>query len=148
MPNKSDSRTWVVVADTCQAKIYSVVKFPKIEEIAILEHPEGRLSNQEISGVKPGSSAQRGGGVRYSYEPELEPKQVEADKFAHYLSNLLTTEVEKGKFNRLYIFAGPTFLGLIRQHLSPQVRKTIIAELNKELTNSDLSAIEKHLEAL
>lgn len=146
MPN--NTRTWVVVADSCQAKIFRVVKFPKIEEIAIIEHPEGRLNNQELSSSKPGRSHTRGGGIRYSYEPELDPKQIEADKFALHLNNLLTLEESKGEFNRLYVFAGPEFLGRLRHHMNTQVRKTIVGELNKELTNGSLEDIEKHLENL
>lgn len=148
MPNKSNSRTWVVVADTCQAKIYRVVKFPEIEEIASIEHPEGRLQAQELSTSKPGRGVQRGGGIRYSYEPEMDPKQIEAEKFAIHLTNLLALEVGKGEFNRLYIFAGPAFLGRLRNHMNPQVRKTIIAELNKELTNGTSEDIESHLKEL
>lgn len=137
--------TWVVVADACQARIYQVTKFPKIQEVACYEHPESRLHNQELAGSKPGRGFQRGGGVRYSYQSELEPKQVEADKFALELAHMLSKCKSERGFDRLYIIAGPTFLGMLRRHLDPQVRKSIVAELSKELCYNNITDIEQHL---
>lgn len=145
MQNKQHPHTWVVVADTCQAKIYRLVKFPKIEKVFYLEHPESRLHNQDLISSKPGHSSQRGSYTGRSYESEKEPKQLEAAKFAVHLAHFLADAEKKGEFNRLYIIAGPTFLGLLRQHISPALQKMIVAEIGKDLTSSDIANIEHHL---
>lgn len=137
--------TLVVVADSCHARIYRLVKFPKIEEIFHFEHPESRLRNQDLVSAKPGRSFQRSGSVQYSYQPETEPKQLEALKFARQLADFLSSAEKKGEFNRLYVIAEPSFLGLLRQHISHEVQKTIVAEVAKELTSCDVAAIESHL---
>lgn len=137
--------TWVVVADKCKARIYRLVKFPKIEEIFFLEHPESRLRNQDLVTTKQGSSLQRGGTTRYGYQQKTEPRQLEAEKFATFLTNYLTTAERKGEFNRLYLLAEPSFLGLLRKHMSPEIQKTIVAQLAKDVTSSDLATIENLL---
>jgi protein required for attachment to host cells len=137
--------TWVVVADAAQAKIYQVCKFPKLKEVACYQHPESRLHNQELATSKPGRGFQRGGITRYSYQSEMEPKQLEADKFAAELAATLAKCKEDHDYERLYIMAGPAFLGMLRRHLDPQVRKSIVGELNKELCYNDISDIEHHL---
>lgn len=139
------SKTWVIVADASCAKIYSIHKFPKMEEILKFEHPESRLSNRELTRSQPGRGFQRGGGVRYSYEGEFEPKQIESDKFAADLAEMLDNHRVSRDFGRLYLIAGPSFLGLLRKHLHPEVRKLIVAELDKELTSCSISDIEKHI---
>ncbi len=147
MPHKQNS-TWVVVADNCQAKIYRLVKFPKIEEISHLEHPESRLHNQDLVSSKPGRGFQSRGSGRYSYQSEVEPKELEAIKFATDVAHFLEQAEKKGDFHRLYILAEPSFLGVLRQHLSQQIKKTIVGELAIELVTCDVAAIEKHLAQL
>lgn len=142
------NQIWVVVADRTQAKIYRMTKFPKLEEIAYLEHPESRLHNQDLVSSKPGRGFQSVGNSRSAYQQETEPKQVEAIKFATEVTQYLYTAVNKGEFDKLYLFAEPSFLGLLRQHLHPQVQKHVTAEVPKELTTCNLEAIEHHLAAL
>lgn len=138
--------TWIVVADNSKAKIFRLVKFPnKIEEIAFLEHPESRLHNQDLISSKPGRNFQSGGTTRHAYQPETEPKAVEAHKFAREVSNFLTVAERNSEFNRIYLFAEPSFLGLLRQLISPDIQKLIAAEIPKELTSCDNSTIEQHL---
>ncbi len=144
----NQTSTWVVVADACHAKIYRMTKFPKIEDVCAFEHPESRMHNKALVGVKPGRGFQRGGGIRYSYQSELEPKQIETNKFAIYLAEFLNKSRENGEFRRLYLIAGPTFLGLLRKHLNPQLRRMVVHEVNKELTSFDGNVIEHYLEAI
>lgn len=148
MPNQNHPATWVVVADNCQARIYRVVKFPKIEEIAFHEHPESRLRNQDLISTRPGHGSQSTGSGAYSYQSENEPRHLEASKFATDLVSVLSTALKNNEFNRLYVIAAPSFLGLLRQHISPEVQKTIVAEGAKEFSNSDLARVEHYLTEL
>lgn len=145
---KNHAVIWVVVADKCQAKIFRVAKFPKLEEITHLDHPEGRLHNQELVSSKPGREFQRFGTARSAYQQATEPTQQEAIKFAIEISNLLYTASNNGEFQRLYLIANPTFLGLLRQHIHPEIKKHIIAEIPKDLISSNTEAIERHLSEL
>lgn len=140
--------TWVVVADKCQANIYHMLKYPKLEKINRLEHLESGLHNQDLISSKPGHNGQRAGVAGYSYQPETEPKQLEASKFATELAHYLSTAEQKGEFHRLYIFADPSFLGFLRPHISKGTQKTIVAEVPKELTSHDITSIEKHISSL
>ncbi len=98
MPNKNHPLTWIVVADNCQAKVYRLLKFPKIEEISFLEHPESRLHNQDLISTKPGRGFQSGGSTRHAYQQETDPKHMEAVRFAVHLANFLSTAKQKGEF--------------------------------------------------
>jgi protein required for attachment to host cells len=144
--NNNNPHIWVVVADRAQAKIFKVVKFPKLEEIHHMEHPESKLHNQDLISSKPGRAFQSGGVTRHAYQPETQPRQLEAMKFATDISKFLVEAHRKGDFNRLYVLAEPHFLGILRKHLNGEVRKTIVAEIPRELIPSHISDIEKHIE--
>lgn len=148
MLNNTNLTTWVVVADKCQATIYQIVKFPKLKQIKVLEHPESRLHDRDLVTTKPGRTFQRGGSTRHSYQPEVGPKQMEVIKFATELGKYLVEEENQKTFNRLYIIAEPAFLGVLRQHINNGVKKTIVSEIAKDLTNSNTEAIESLIENL
>ncbi|MBS4168962.1 host attachment protein [Parachlamydia sp. AcF125] len=145
MTTKNNSTTWVIVADKCQAKVFHVVKFPKLEEIGYIEHPESRARNQDLVSTEPGRNFQRGGVTRHSYQQETEPKHLEAIKFASEIARYLSVAKQKEKFHRLYVFAEPSFLGLLRQHIDPEIRKMIVSDSSINLINSTIEAIETHL---
>ena len=145
MQNKNHLPTWVVVADNCKARIYRLISFPKVEEILYMEHPDSRLHNQDLASKKPGHNSQRMGGTGYSYQSKTTPKDVEAAKFATFLSHFLSTEEQKKEFGHLYIIAEPSFLGLLRQHINPEIKKLILSEIAKELTSSDATEVEIQL---
>lgn len=145
MPNQRHPITWIVVADNCQAKIFRMVKFPKIEKLSFLEHPESRLHKQDLVSDKPGRTFQSGGTTRHAYQASSDPKELEAIKFAVQLAGHLSSALEKGEFNRLYVLAEPSFLGLLRRQFSADVQKTIIAEVAKDFTSCEDSTIEHQL---
>lgn len=139
--------TWVVVASNAMAKIYRLVQFPKIEEINFLEHAESKLRNQDIHSSPPGRSFDSLGGGRHAYN-ETDFKQLEIDKFARQICKFLSSARQNEEFFRLYLFANPPFLGLLRQHLDPQTKQTLVAESQKDLINNPKEDIEKHLAEL
>lgn len=143
-----NNATWVVVANSAQAKIYRVVRFPKVEEIASLDHPESRLLNQELVSSAPGRTFQSGGVTRHSYQSKTSPKQVEIEIFARYLADHLCSTCQKGEFKRLYLFASPEFLGLLRPHFDHRLQQTLIAEVPKDVTEYTKAHIEEYLQEL
>jgi len=141
MPN--NNTTWVVVANSAQAKIFRLVVFPKIEFLTSLQHPESRLHDIDLVSTKPGSTNDRGGTHRSSYQAPSDPKQLEMEKFAKDVTSYLSSACRKKEFSRLYVLAPPTFLGLLRQHMDQKTRDSIVAENAKDMTDHKQDAIER-----
>lgn len=140
--------TWVLVSDSAQAKIFRITKFPKLEVVETLAHPESRFRAQNLVSSPPGRNFQSGGVSRHAYQSLTDPRQVEAEKFASYLNEYLTAAHNQGAFNRLYILANPSFLGLLRQALDAHIQKMVIHESAKDITAYTTELIEKHLEQI
>lgn len=143
MPNQNT--TWIVVANSAEARVFKLVKFPKIEEIAAFEHPESHMHNQDLISSKPGRTFQSTNTNRSAYEPKTMPKQLEVEKFAKDIGDYLSQTHQKHEYHRLYVIAEASFLGILRQHLDENTKSAIISETAKDLTKHKITDIEKTL---
>lgn len=141
----NESTTWVLVANTCEAKLYKVSAFPKMDEFKALSHPESKLHIQELASKQQGRNFQSGGVSRHAYQPETDPKKHEIDLFAKSVADFLTSSLRNNDFGRLYIVAPPSFLGALRGHLNGQTTKAIVQEFGKDMLKHDKADVEKLL---
>lgn len=141
----SNQETWVVAANGSNAKIFRVGKFPKLEVLEELDHPESRLRNQDLVTAAQGRSFESIGTARSAYQPSIDPHHQELEKFARLIGEYLTKAKRDRSFSRLYIMANPSFLGLLRPHLNG-VQESIVAEIGKDVTSQSINEIEQQLE--
>jgi len=125
----------VLVADSSKAKILVAEsgQDPLVEH-KLLDHPEGRLREQDL--VTDGS-----GGEGY----EGEARQHEAAGFAGEICAELDRLRRTSELHRIYLVAPPKFLGLLRSALSQQCSELLAGEINKDLVNHTIDDIRSHL---
>jgi protein required for attachment to host cells len=70
---------------------------------------------------------------------------LEEHKFAHEVAAALERVVRERGIESLFIVAPPRALADLRKSFHPDVKKRIVAEIGKDLTNHPLYDIEKHL---
>lgn len=140
------AKTWVVVADSSGARILMAEKpATGLSEIDALEHPEGRLHEQELTSDLPGRAFDSGGEGRHAMGSPVEPKKQEALKFAKLVAEHLESGRTTGGFSRLYVIAPPAFLGQLRNHFSASLKRTIQGTIDKNLVSMDETAIRAQL---
>lgn len=127
--------TWILVANSSFARIYKVEKNHTLVELEVLEHPESRMHELDLTSGKPGRAFDSVGMGRHAMEQETSPKMNEFIFFAKQLSIRLDTARKEGSFGKLYIAASPLFLGLLRQHISSQTAQLIAGEVPKDMTH-------------
>lgn len=137
--------TWILVANSSTAKIFKLVQFPKIEAFKTFDHPESRLHDSELTSDRPGRAFESMGTARHAYESKHDPKSVEITKFGRILADFLNVAYENGDFSRLYLFANPSFLGVLRQEMPQRLQDAIVAEFGKDMTEHPTADIEKQL---
>ena len=137
--------TWILVADSTRARIFSADSpSSSLEEIEDFSHTEGRLHDRDMTSDLPGKIKSVGGGG-HAFEQATDPKQHEADNFAHLVTHYLEDAHNANRFEQLLIIAAPTFLGLLRNHLPEQIKQRVCFELDKDLTTMNASTIREHL---
>lgn len=137
--------SWIVVADSTRARIFTAdTASSPLEEIEDLYHAEGRLHDREITSDLPGKIKSADGGG-HAFEQPTDPKKHEADTFAHRVAHYLEDAHKAKRFEQLLIIAAPTFLGLLRNHLSEQLKQSVRFELDKDITTLSPADIRQHL---
>ncbi len=129
------NKTWIVVANSSLAKIFHAEKVGVLTQVECIDHPEGRLKNSDMVSDKPGCTHERGLPGRSAIEVQTSPKRHEAELFAKRISEYLEASREQGLFARLFVAASPTFLGLLRQAMSPGTSQLIAGEVDKDVTH-------------
>jgi protein required for attachment to host cells len=79
-------------------------------------------------------------------EPDTEPKEVEAEHFAHELAEKLAEGVVRKSCSAIVLVAPPHFLGLLKGLLSGQTSKCLVATVDKDYTASDVRELMARLD--
>jgi len=140
------AKTWVVVADSSKARILMAGKPGMgLLEIDSLEHPEGRLHEQELTTDLPGKAFDSGGEGRHAMGSPVDPKKHETIKFSKRVVDYLEVGRNAGSFAKLYLIASPAFLGQLREHLSPSLKHIVQGSIDKNLVAQDEQVIRAQL---
>jgi protein required for attachment to host cells len=141
--------TWVLLADEGRARILAVTE-PKADLVEIEELTDAAANGHDAD-FRHDAYPRRGGGgdlrtgsdaIGASAENKLDH---EADLFARRIAGRLAEAHSKGRFQRLRIAAVPRFLGRLRKALDPQVAKTLVDEIDKDLLQFNRREIAQRL---
>ena len=96
-----------------------------------------------------GSNHAHGGGAQFapsrgSFE-QNDFHQLEEDRFAAEVADMLKTRALKNDFESLIIVAPPKTLGEMRKHYHKEVSQRLTGELDKDLTGHPVADIEQAL---
>ncbi len=143
-------KTWFVVADGDQAKIFENDGPGKgLHAVKDLSLEQDHLRARDIMADKPGRSFSTAGpNSRSAVDYKTDPVQDRERKFVERLAEMLDRKLSEGAFDRLVIAAAPTALGDLRPALSDSLRQAILAELPKDLTNIPTLELARHFDGL
>lgn len=109
---------------------------------------EARMHEADLATHTPGHlvGGRRGiDGHGHTGEHGQAPKKKLAGVFAKNICDRLDHARKLGAISQLYVIADPEFLGLLRQHMSSEIRGHIALEINKDFSSSASTAIRKAL---
>lgn len=132
-----DKKTWVVAANSTQARVFECETIHKWTEIETLVHTQSRLQNRDLASDRPGGMSQESVGKnRSSMGQPQSPKEIEIKNFAKQLARYLELARSQGKVERLFIAASPTFLGHLRSEMTPSLLQINDKTVDKDITLS------------
>lgn len=140
---------WILIADASQARLFDAkpkysapdeFEFASFEAVQEWTNAEGRAQNQELESDRPGRFIDRTGsgegiGEKSGWEPAEEPKTHETRAFARELIEYLTSNLQKGRFEKLAVAAPPKFLGIFRDAANSTLSNVTDTEIGKDLSN-------------
>lgn len=137
--------TWVLVANHSRARFFSVETSSALQELEDMCHSEARLHDRELTEDLPGKIKNAGGVGGHAFEQPTDPKQHEADVFAHRIVRFLEDACKANRFDRLLLIAEPSMLGLLRKAMPDTIARHVAFELDKNITTFDIPGIMGHL---
>lgn len=93
-----------------------------------------------------GQGQQTGSANRSGYE-ETDFHQLEEDRFAGEVADMLKKRALAHDISALVVIAPPRTLGELRKHYHKEVQKALIGEIHKDLTGHPVVEIERLLKA-
>jgi len=139
------NKTWVIVADRSRARIFSAdTPASNLLETETMTHPIARLHPGDLVSDRPGRDRNSVNGSHNMGE-EVNIKEEEAIRFATEVCQRLEEARIKCQFDKLYIVAAPSFLGHIRKHQTPALKRIIAGEVSKNMALKGAIEIKKCL---
>ncbi len=136
--------TWILIADGTQARVLEHAGPGKgLTSIKGLGWSIPPLQKQDIETDKPGR-----GGAGGVMEPKTDAAQHREAEFVRSVASVLDEKAKSGAYDRLVIAAAPIALGNLRKAISEHVKKTVLAELDKDLTNVPTPQLNKHFDGI
>jgi protein required for attachment to host cells len=141
--------TWVVVADGSKAVIMRNDRVDHDPSLSVLNVEEiDNPPTREQSAAPPGRMNDgRAGSTRKSAFAETDFHRLTEERFAQDFAARLNKAAALDSFDRLLVIAPPKTLGDLRSKYSAELKKKIIAEIDRDLTNHPIPEIERHVAA-
>ncbi len=146
----------IVVADQSEACFYDTERAGHpLTFVQRLTDPKAHLHDRDFSSDRPGhfsnhaaaDHGRRGATAHHGAGGERSPREHEALLFARQIAAQLEQAHQDGAVQQLILVAGPRFLGLLREVLSPALRTLVVDEVHKDLVHEPPSGLAAHLSA-
>ena len=120
-------------------------KFPNLmtEQVFVDDNPP----THEQGSVKPGRAFKRAKTNQRSSMDTTDWHELEEQRFAHRVAAAMEQLVRERNAKALVVAAPPRTLAELRHSFHADVKRRIIAEIDKDLTKHPVGEIEKHLVA-
>jgi len=137
---------WILVANQAEAQIYSSDRLPgSLSLVEVLANKEGTAHPRELVSDAPGRAFDSHGSGRHAMEPNTGVKEEQRRKFVKRMVDRLQLARVKGDFDQLVLLAAPAVLGVIRKTLTPDLEKTVIKEISKDLIGQGVDKVQSQL---
>lgn len=137
--------TWIVVADGSRARVYRLSDDRRTVAATEtrLEWSRARGRSDQLmtdrAGFRAGGGAAQGdaaAGRGAPVVPATDPKEVEKERFHGRVAEVMQSAVDDGRVERFVLCAEPKTLGDLRAALPERVRARILAEIDKDYTET------------
>jgi protein required for attachment to host cells len=136
LPRKRPGPAVILVADAARARLFDAPKpTSPLHEVEDLANPLARLHEGDLAADRPGVLKNQALEPRHSAFGGGGMKDHRTEEFAASVCERLSAVVRAEDAHRVYIVAEPSFLGLLRQRMEPALRKQVVDEIPKSITN-------------
>jgi protein required for attachment to host cells len=128
-------RTWILVANATNARLLQQEAIGRVTILKSYSHPAGRSKVSDLVQDRAGheTTLRALGGT--TYQPRLNPKQKEHERFARKLAQDLERQAMERSFDALVLFASSPFLGELKAELGDASTRLLSSAHDLDLTS-------------
>lgn len=130
------SATWIQVADSARARLFSLDEEHGLDEIQTFANAEGRLPARALQRDRPPRTHDRFGNGRHAIEPHTPVHDKSLTRFAGLLQSALERGRVEHRYDSLVLIAPPHFLGVLNTALDKHLRACVALEIGKDMTRA------------
>jgi len=128
--------TWILIANASTARCFDKQADGTLVLLESFEHPDSRKPGSTLGAQRPGRVEGQGHGLgNASYQPRVDPKSWEHEKFAQQLAAHMNAAVAAHRCERLFVIASSPFLGQVKARLDAQAVKRLAGAIAADLTS-------------
>ena len=126
-----------MVCDASRGRLFEIRgNDPAWNVLEVLSHSESRARAEDLVGDHLGHRSSQGASVHHNaLAPASSPKEVEKAHFGHTVATMLDRAMRSKRFDHWVLVAPPHFLGMVKKELTPELRKHLMATVDKDLTH-------------
>ena len=137
---------WILVCDSARGRLFETRgNDPSWNLLEVFSHAESRSKTSDLASDRLGQSMSQGSVHHGALAPSKSPKEVEKSYFVHSLATMLDKGLRSNRFDRLVLVAPPQCLGMLKNELTPELQKHLMATVDKDLTHSDATDLSERL---
>jgi protein required for attachment to host cells len=136
---------WTLIANSTHARLLQQQRGEPMVVLKSFEHPQSRSKISELADDRMGHESADGSWGGTSFQPRVDAKRKEHEKFAHELAEYVEKEAQDGRFASLTVFASSPFLGELKAGLGDATRRLVATTHDLDLTAVGLTELERRI---
>ena len=138
--------TWILVADSARARLFSLGDgAARLEEVGDFINAAARTPGHELESAPPARVHDRFGEGRHAIDARTPPKDKVAARFAGELKSELERGHAEQRYDELVLIAPPRFLGMLNAALGEHLHGSVVLKIAKNLTRKNAETIRAEL---
>lgn len=125
---------WILIANATRARVLEQLPNQRVKELASFEHAAGRSKVSELVHDRAGSERSDRSFGAAAYQPRLDPKDKEHQRFARELGEWLERGALAGSYASLEVFSSNPFLGELKAGIGPATQRLLRGVHDRDLT--------------
>jgi protein required for attachment to host cells len=139
------AKIWYVIADGGRARFVERDEGGEFRTVSSFVASELHKRAHDLGLDRPPRAKESASPARHAIEPRRDLHQASKEDFVKLVAGQLEEEHRRGQFDRLVLVAPPRVLTELKDHLSNQMAKLVVSDLQKDLTKIHDHDLTEHL---
>jgi protein required for attachment to host cells len=138
---------WILIANATRARVLEQRPNEPLKELRSFEHLASRSKISDLADDRLGSERNDRVYGTTAYQPRIDAKQKEHQRFARELAEYLERQAQLGAYRKIDVLASSPFLGELKARLGDATARLVASTHDIDLTMVGKAEIDRRIAA-